>query len=165
MNDKSCSIPVEPSKDDCAEVLAEEIIPIVEDHDLSSKEKAQHIVQKIEFRQEMFFSGPLPHPALLKQYNEQIPNGAERMMRLVENQAEHRMKMEGIAIPEMQKQSRFGQVFAFVLCLLIVIVSVLFLWKEQYVLAGMLMTFTLVLIATLFIRGKERMGKDIEEKE
>lgn len=52
------------------------------------------------------FSGPLPHPQLLNQYNEAVPDGAERIVRLTESQARHRQTMEARA-----------QVFTFVLAL------------------------------------------------
>lgn len=50
------------------------------------------------------FSGPLPHPQLLSQYNEAVPDGAERIVRLTESQARHRQTMEARA-----------QIFTFVL--------------------------------------------------
>lgn len=53
------------------------------------------------------FSGPLPHPQLLGQYNEAVPDGAERIVRLVEDQAHHRQALE----------SR-GQIFGFVLAVI-----------------------------------------------
>jgi uncharacterized membrane protein len=40
------------------------------------------------------FSGPVPHPQLLAQYNEALPNGADRIVKLTENQAAHRQAME-----------------------------------------------------------------------
>lgn len=43
------------------------------------------------------FSGPLPHPQLLNQYNEALPDGAERVMRLTEDQARHRQMLEARA--------------------------------------------------------------------
>ena len=36
----------------------------------------------------------MPHPQLLAQYNEALPNGADRIVRLTENQAAHRQAME-----------------------------------------------------------------------
>lgn len=53
------------------------------------------------------FSGPLPHPQLLAQYNEAVPNGADRIVKLTENQAEHRQAIE----------SR-GQLFTFALAVI-----------------------------------------------
>jgi uncharacterized membrane protein len=52
------------------------------------------------------FSGPLPHPQLLSQYNELIPNGAERIVALTEREARHRQSLEAR-----------GQLFAFVLAM------------------------------------------------
>lgn len=52
------------------------------------------------------FSGPLPPPPLLAQYNEALPNGADRIVKLTENQAKHRQSME----------SR-GQIFTFALAM------------------------------------------------
>jgi len=43
------------------------------------------------------FSGPLPHPQLLAQYNEAVPNGADRIVKLTENQAAHRQSIESRA--------------------------------------------------------------------
>jgi uncharacterized membrane protein len=43
------------------------------------------------------FSGPLPHPHLLAQYNKAVPDGAERILRLAEGQVEHRQSMESRA--------------------------------------------------------------------
>ena len=55
----------------------------------------------------MSFSGPLPHPQVLAQYNEAVPDGAERVFRMTEKQAQHRQGLEVRA-----------QVFAFVLGLI-----------------------------------------------
>ena len=36
------------------------------------------------------YSGPLPHPAIIKQYNEIQPDFAERLLRMAEDQQAHR---------------------------------------------------------------------------
>ena len=40
------------------------------------------------------WSGPLPPPAALAQFNEIIPNGAERIMAMVEQEQAHRIAMD-----------------------------------------------------------------------
>lgn len=40
------------------------------------------------------FSGPLPPPDVLARYNDAVPNGAERIMRMAEKQADHRISLE-----------------------------------------------------------------------
>jgi uncharacterized membrane protein len=39
-------------------------------------------------------AGPLPHPAVLRQYDEIIPDGADRILSLVERQTDHRIDLE-----------------------------------------------------------------------
>lgn len=49
-------------------------------------------------------SGPLPPPQVLKQYDQIVPNGADRIVSLAEDQIHHRQSMEAR-----------GQAFTFVL--------------------------------------------------
>jgi len=53
------------------------------------------------------FSGPLPPPNVLAGYNDAVKDGAERLLKMTENQSNHRMKME-----------YRGQWFAFILGLM-----------------------------------------------
>lgn len=50
------------------------------------------------------FNGPLPHPQVLVQYNDALPDGANRIVKLAENQVKHRQALESRA-----------QIFTFVL--------------------------------------------------
>lgn len=40
------------------------------------------------------FSGPLPHPQTLRQYDEVLPGAAERILRMAEKQQDHRIGMD-----------------------------------------------------------------------
>lgn len=55
-------------------------------------------------------SGPLPQPQVLAQYDEVIPGGAERIVKLAESQVSHRQAME-----------TRGQIFTFLLALVVLI--------------------------------------------
>ena len=44
------------------------------------------------------FSGPIPPPELLKQYDEIIPNGANRIVTMAEKQSSHRIGLERTVI-------------------------------------------------------------------
>ncbi|AGS80680.1 membrane protein, PF10097 family [Leptospira phage vB_LbrZ_5399-LE1] len=41
-----------------------------------------------------FFSGPIPHPEILKEYEKILPGAAERIFSSFENQSAHRQKLE-----------------------------------------------------------------------
>jgi uncharacterized membrane protein len=49
--------------------------------------------QQLEIRGATF-SGPIPPPDLLREYNEIIPNGADRIVTMAENQSAHRITLE-----------------------------------------------------------------------
>jgi uncharacterized membrane protein len=66
-------------------------------------------------RFEAYYSGPLPDPHALRAYAELIPNGAERIMALVERAATHRHEQEACGS---MRTSR-GQWMAFVLTLVL----------------------------------------------
>ena len=55
-------------------------------------------------------SGPLPHPEVLRQYDALIPNGADRILRLVEKQSEHRMELEKKVVYSDARRADWGVV-------------------------------------------------------
>jgi len=67
------------------------------------------------------FSGPIPPPNLLAQYNEIIPNGAERILAMAERQSAHRERMESRVINGNTSSQTRGSYFAFILVLVSVI--------------------------------------------
>ena len=55
-------------------------------------------------------SGPLPAPEDLAAYNQIIPQGADRIMRMAEQQSAHRMSLETKVVNSQQKQAFCGMV-------------------------------------------------------
>ncbi|ERO40943.1 DUF2335 domain-containing protein [Lactiplantibacillus plantarum] len=66
------------------------------------------------------FSGPLPPPQQLKEYNDVLPGAADRILKMAERQSEHRQKMEGQVVESNTKNSRLGVIFAFLLGAMII---------------------------------------------
>ena len=74
--------------------------------------------------QQTSFSGPLPPPAILKQYNEAVAGAADRILAMAEREGEHRRAIELLALEHNAKILRhtardilIGQVFAFIISL------------------------------------------------
>jgi uncharacterized membrane protein len=80
---------------------------------------AQEVVSII--RQE--YSGPLPPPAVLEQYNAVIPNGAERIMVMAEEQSKHRQSLEKKALNTDSRNSLCGIIFALLLGLATIVMG------------------------------------------
>jgi len=54
------------------------------------------------------FSGPLPPPEILVQYNQAVPDAANRIIKLAESQSDHRQSLETQAIASDIKNARLG---------------------------------------------------------
>jgi uncharacterized membrane protein len=81
----------------------EEIIQYVPEE---KKEEVLRIITARTLKTASTFSGPLPPPSILGDYNEILANGAERIMKMAENQSSHRIDLENHAIKEELKQSK-----------------------------------------------------------
>ena len=53
-------------------------------------------------------SGPIPAPQILQQYNNIIPNAAERILRMAEKQSDHRMALESKVVSSNIVKSYLG---------------------------------------------------------
>src|SRR3990172_736242 len=63
-------------------------------------------VRQVQLQQ---WSGPLPAPADLEQFNQIIPNGAERILAMSEKEQAHRINYETTGLTATIQESRRGQ--------------------------------------------------------
>ena len=101
------------------------------------------------------FSGPLPHPDSLKDYNEAVPNGAERILAMAEKQTTHRHEMEKKVVTRQQNQSGWRQVLGFFLALVCLCVTTYLGYLGHDWLAGIIGTTTIIGLCTTFVLGKK----------
>ncbi len=108
------------------------------------------------------YSGPLPHPAILEKFDALIPNGAERIMAMVEAEQRHRHELEqkivaldGNEAGASRIAERRGQFLAAAVCLCLIYVA------REIALAGhpgyatLLAGGTLAGIITAFVSGRK----------
>ncbi|MGC2402382.1 MAG: DUF2335 domain-containing protein, partial [Acidobacteriaceae bacterium] len=77
------------------------------------------VVRRVVHQTIKFHSGPLPDPETLEGYARLIPNGAERLLKLVENEAAHRHAQEAILVSTNARLSLRGQLISAGLVLLL----------------------------------------------
>jgi uncharacterized membrane protein len=61
------------------------------------------------------FHGPIPHPALLKGYEEILPGAADRILRMAEEDLKHTHEIDTAIQRADEKEVRRGQIMAFLL--------------------------------------------------
>ena len=98
-------------------------------------------------------SGPLPDPNTLKAYNELIPNGADRVMIMAENQQKHRIEIESSVIKDQILQSRRGQIFAFLIGVIGIICGGVVAYSGHDTVGGIIAGTTVVSLVGAFIAG------------
>lgn len=69
------------------------------------------------------FSGPLPPPALLRQYDELLPGCADRILSMVESNSRHRQALEAKVVDATCKVATRGQVLGFALAFTVIVLG------------------------------------------
>lgn len=111
------------------EKLEKEII------DLPDNKKGE-IIQKLEMSRSITYSGAVPPPEMLREFDKIIPNGADRFMKMAENQSEHRRKMEEKIVKSNVRNENLGLVFAFSISIIGLISAAILAYKGNNVGAG-----------------------------
>ena len=119
------------------------------------------------------FSGPLPSPQMLAEYNTVVSDGAERLLRIFEQQVTHRMELDNkeieldnkeisndqYSIEQQFRESNRGQIFGFVIALVGIGSSIYLALHGHDTIAGIFGTTTIVGLVAVFVIGKKRKEK------
>lgn len=119
----------------------------------------QHTQQVSKFQ-----SAPVPTPDFLEGYNQHIPDGANRLFTLVENQSANRIRLEASTIATQNKSTLRGQWMALGIVLVLCGIAYHAMLLGHASLAGYIFTTTIVGVASVFITGKMAMSKSLSEK-
>lgn len=110
------------------------------------------------------WKGPIPPPNILKEYNDAVPNGAERILSMAEKQSEHRMEIEKTVINRELNQSGSGQNYALFIVVLVLVASCILIYLNHDVAGSVLGAVDLVALASVFVIGKYSQKKDLANK-
>ena len=128
------------------------------------QDKKTEILRSFSVSIHQFRSGPLPDPEEIAKYNQEIPNGAERIMAMAEKQQDHRIDIEKIAITEQLTQSRRGQTFGLIIGLTAIIGGVICIMFGHEWSGGFIGGGGITGLVSVFVIGKRRQSRNLEEK-
>ena len=124
----------------------------------------QKIIKSVSFASIQSYSGPLPAPESLEKYNKIIPDGADRIMRMAENQSIHRMKIENEVILGQVKQSGRGQTFGLIIAFGALVSSVVLALYGHDTVACIIGGGTVIALVSVFVIGKKEQKEKLAEK-
>ncbi|MDR0961435.1 MAG: DUF2335 domain-containing protein [Mediterranea sp.] len=111
------------------------------------------------------FQGPVPHPDILKGYEDVLPGTAERILSMAEKQQTHGIEMEKFIVKNSSKQSVYGQVWGGIITILCLVVTLVLGYAGHDALAGVIGSTTILGIATIFVLNKKPRKKENEDSE
>ena len=111
--------------DNIPQKLEDAIEPVISSSQLSNEQKVEkvgHLVARMIAVSQESFSGPMPHPDILRGYKELIPDAPERILQMAEQEQKHRIDVEkqmleqnNKNIVESAKANKRSQIIAFIL--------------------------------------------------
>ncbi len=115
------------------------------------------------------FQGPLPHPQILKQYDQVYPGAAKIIFTLVSAQSKHRQELEKKVIASDIQHERLGMYFAFIITVTMIIGGIILIMLGKSVPTGITGFFVIFLPAIFqgynFYQKKQDEKKELKQKE
>jgi len=118
----------------------------------------------VELRREVLFVGPLPPPEILKEYNECVPSGAERVMAMAEKQASHRQGLETQALKQEHARAMCGLIFAGTISLVVIAGALFLALRGQSRVAAAMVGINFAALTGVFVYGSQIRKKERIEK-
>jgi uncharacterized membrane protein len=110
------------------------------------------------------FSGPIPHPDILARYADIIPNGADRILRMAEQQESHRQHLEKVVVESGAKRSSLGMFLGFILTLVLGVGGIFLIAMGKQV-DGLAVIFTpWAGLAAVFVYAQRSRKQERESK-
>ena len=128
------------------------------------EQKKQQIIKGMVLTMSKTHIGPIPDPETLKAYSEIIPNGAERIMIMAEQQASHRMYLEKKVVGGQMNQSNIGQFLAFFIGIAALLTAAYCIVNGHEIGGSIIGLSGITGLVTAFIQGKKSQNKNLQEK-
>lgn len=114
------------------------------------------------------YSGPLPPPSVLVEYDKIVPGSAKLFIDSLHNQTNSRINNEDIVTKSNVSLAKNGQIMAFILTIFILLLASSFQFMGFTTFAVTLSSTTIIALVTVFITGryykqKESLSDDLEE--
>lgn len=106
-------------------------------------------------RHETSFSGPLPPPEIISDYEKILPGGAERIFAMAEKEQVHRHSMDSLAVNGAIRKDKRGQWMGFSIAIIILAIASVFAWKGNTTFAGTLIAIDLLGLVSVFVLGRQ----------
>lgn len=153
------TLEVENGDDDKKQEIAniDEVTNIINDSDLSTTQKIK-VLKLVAQKEE--YSGPIPHPDHLRQYEEIVPGSGDRLIKMAESQVTHRQNSENKIIDFEIKNKGRGQIFGFILAIAGIIGGFILVLNDKDAIGMSALLGSVGALVLAFIYGKKNNSQD-----
>lgn len=109
---------------------------------------------------EYHHSGPIPDPITLERYEQILPGSADRILKMAEDQTEHRQDIERTVIRSRSRDSLLGVISGFILASLTIVSGTYAVIKGYQWSGAFLGTTGLVGVVSVFVYGTRSARKE-----
>lgn len=125
---------------------------------------SEQTITAIYSKTSVTFSGPLPHPDILREYEALCPGSARKIINHAIGQSSHRMESEKAYILSQIRKELRGQWMAFVLVIVLISAAVFVTIQGHPWVGGVISGTTIVSIVSVFVLGKNTMSTELQRK-
>ena len=114
--------------------------------------------------EQLQYSGPIPHPGILEHYNKILPGAAERILKMAEEQAEHRRMLEKQALATDSRNSTLGVISALIITLSILAIAAYSIYLALPWVAAIISAIGITSLVGTFIYGTRSRRQERENR-
>lgn len=116
-------------------------------------------MQEIQISEQTHYSGPLPLPEDLAKYDQVVPGAAERIIKMAENEMEHRHVQENRMSKSVIITTIISIIFAFLSVIILSGITFYALYKGYDTVAASIAVGAIAAVAGVFIFFKSKQNK------
>jgi uncharacterized membrane protein len=125
-----------------------------------ARQRAEIETHQIVLAEQQAWSGPLPHPETLQQFDALVENGAERIFQQWEREAAHRRAYEDRALRAHLRLDAVGRAMAFIFAMSTLGLAAWFATIGESWIAALFGGGTIATVATAFISRSGKRSKN-----
>jgi uncharacterized membrane protein len=107
---------------------------------------------------EEHFSGPLPHPKHLIDYDTILPGAAERILTMAEKAQSHSAEMDRLIVQAQIDDQKRGMNYGLAALLLILALAFIFGYWDRPITAGLFLTAAVIGSIPVFVNGRKKVN-------
>lgn len=131
---------------------------IVEQVERLPEREQQVVLQQLEI-----YRGDLPHPDILRGYNELYPGAAQRIIENGIKESEHRRKMEETYLVNNIEAHRLGQYLGFAVAMSIILAGVFLIFTGHSVTGSIMTGISAIGVVSLFTGKEQKVNSEKED--